>query len=192
MRTNTKSSPARRWLRGLVYGFSRDERGSIAVEAVLILPMLFWTYLVLFSSFHAYRTYTLNQKAAYTIGDMISRETNPLDATYMDGARELLGYLVNGRREDVSVRVTQVQYKADTSSFQRVWAMAKGNMGEATEADVSGWSEKLPVMPDGEQILVVETAYAYEPPFDVGFHERDVKNFVFTRSRYTPGLASPN
>lgn len=186
-----KPLTARRVLRGMIYGFSRDERGSIAVEAVLILPMLFWTYLVLFSSFHAYRTYALNQKAAYTIGDMISRETNPLDAAYLDGARELLGYLVGGRRDDVSVRITQVRYNADANRFERVWAMAKGNLGEASEADVTGWSGRLPVMPDGEQILVVETAFTYQPPFDVGFHERDVKNFVFTRSRYTPGLAPP-
>ena len=189
--TPPRFSP-KRLIRGFVYGFSKDERGSIAVEAVLILPMLFWTYLVIFSSFHAFRTYTLNQKAAYVIGDMISRETNPLDTAYMNGARELFGYLTNGRREDVSVRVTQVKYDDNAKRFDRVWSLAKGAMGEASQADVRAWAAQLPVMPDGEQVIVVETAFKYTPPFDVGFHERDVENFVFTRSRYTPGLAAPN
>ena len=181
-----------RLMRGVVWGFSRDERGSVAVEAVLILPMLFWTYLALFSSFHAFRTYTLNQKAAYTIGDMISRETNPLDASYMDGTRELLGYLVNARRDDVSVRVTQVKYDAGEAKYKRVWAMAKGDIGEATETEVTTWADQLPIMPDGEQVIVVETKFTYDPPFDIGLNERDVNNFVFTRSRYAPGLAAPN
>lgn len=180
-----------RLIRGMMYGFSREERGSIAVEAVLILPMLFWTFMVLFSSFHAFRTYTLNQKAAYTIGDMISRETNPLDATYMNGARELLGYLTNASRDNVSVRVTQVRFDAESGNFERIWGLAMGFQGTSTDAEVRTWSGKLPVMPDGEQVIVVETAAAYTPPFDVGFHERDVENFVFTRSRYTPGLAAP-
>jgi Flp pilus assembly protein TadG len=184
-------SSTRRLLRGMVCGFSREERGSIAVEAVLILPMLFWTYLTLFASFHAYRTYTLNQKAAYTIGDMISRETNPLDADYMTGARELLGYLVNGAREDVAVRVTQVKYDAEQNKFNLIWAMSKGFKPQNTQTDVNTWTPRLPTMPDGEQVIVVETAFTYTPPFDVGFTERNVENFVFTRSRYTPGLAAP-
>lgn len=181
-----------RLMRGMIYGFSREERGSVAVEAVLILPMLFWTFMVLFSNFHAFRTYTLNQKAAYTIGDMISRETNPLDDSYMNGARELLGYLTNSNRDDVSVRVTQVKFDADAGRFDRVWAVANGFQGTASAAEVRSWGDRLPVMPDGEQVIVVETAATYTPPFDVGFHERDVENFVFTRSRYTPGLAAPN
>lgn len=178
-------------LRGMVHGFSRDERGSIAVEAVLILPILFWVYLALFSSFHAFRTYTLNQKAAYTIGDMISRETSPLDTAYMMGARGLLGYLTNARTDDVSVRVTQVKFDAASNGFNRIWSTAEGFQTEATDADIGTWQEKLPVMPDGEQIIVVETVFKYTPPFDVGLHQRDIDNFVFTRSRYAPGLAAP-
>lgn len=181
----------RRLLRGLIHGFSREERGSVAVEAVLILPMMFWTFLVLFSNFHAFRTYTLNQKAAYTIGDMISRETNPLDAAYLDGTQELLGYLTNVGSGAVSVRVTQVKYDADDGEFERVWTVAKGALGTATKSEVRAWADRLPVMPDGEQVIVVETEAVYTPPFDVGFHERNVRNFVFTRSRYTPGLAAP-
>lgn len=176
----------RTFLRGLVYGFSREERGSIAVEAVLILPMMFWTYLVLFSSFHAYRTYSTNQKASYTIGDMISRETNPIDVTYLTGTQQLLSYLTNANLGDVSVRVTSVQYDLATNSYERIWSQAKGFMPPASTTEVSLWADNLPVMPDNEVIIVVETAFKYEPPFKVGFAEREVTNFVFTRPRYAP------
>ncbi|MEP4197674.1 MAG: hypothetical protein ABJL99_18780 [Aliishimia sp.] len=174
------------YMRGVIYGFSREERGSIAVEAVLILPMMFWTYLVIFSSFHAYRTYAVNQKAAYTVGDMISRETNPIDSTYLSGTRELITYMTSAAPDDVSIRVTSVKYDAGGDKYEREWSEAKGFMGAATTTEVVGWADELPVLPDNEVIIVVETSYKYEPPFNVGFYEREVQNFVFTRPRYAP------
>ncbi len=176
----------RSFLRRMVNGFARDERGSIAVEAVLILPMMFWVYLAIFSSFHAYRTYTVNQKAAYTIGDMVSRETNPIDDDYLAGTRSLLTYLTAAPLADVSVRLTSVRYDAAADQYEREWSQAEGFMDAATAGDVRSWAAELPTLPDGERVMVVETRHKYEPPFDVGFNERDVDNFVFTRPRYAP------
>lgn len=177
---------AYRYLRQTLADFRSEERGSIAVEAVIILPMLFWTYLALFSTFHAYRTYAVNQKAAYTIGDMISRETNPLDTTYLDGTRELLMYLTNGAPGDTAVRVTIVRYDADTDTYLRDWSQAKGYATAATSEEVADWHDRLPVLPDNERIIVVETYLQYDPPFDTGLAQREVRNFVFTKPRYAP------
>lgn len=175
-----------RFLSRKLAGFKSEERGSIAVEAVIILPMLFWTYLALYATFHSYRTYAVNQKAAYTIGDMISRETNPIDAAYLDGTRSLLMYLTNGRSDDTSVRVTIVRYDADSETYLREWSQAKGYATSATDEEVAGWDARLPVMSDNERIIVVETYLQYDPPFDTGLAQREVRNFVFTKPRYAP------
>ncbi|THH35697.1 hypothetical protein E4Z66_11445 [Aliishimia ponticola] len=167
--------------------FNRDEEGSIAVEAVIILPMLFWTYLALFSTFHSYRTYAINQKAAYTIADMISRETNPIDNDYLDGTKALLRYLVNSHSSsDIAVRVTLVKYDAATKSYQRDWSQKKGDVSVASASDVAGWNTRLPEMPDNQRVIVVETFYDYDPPFNTGLEDRNVYNFVFTKPRYAP------
>lgn len=166
--------------------FKSDERGSIAVEAVIILPLLFWTYLALFATFHSYRTYAVNQKAAYTISDMISRETTPIDSDYLDGARQLLMYLTNGAAEDTSIRVTIVRYDANSDNYVRDWSVAKGYATAATVQQVAEWHDRLPVMPHNERIIVVETYLQYDPPFDTGLVQREVRNFVFTKPRYAP------
>lgn len=166
--------------------FASEERGSIAVEAVVILPLLFWTYLALFSTFHSYRTYAVNQKAAYTIGDMISRETNPIDTTYLDGTRALLTYLTSADAADTSIRVTIVRYDANANEYRRDWSQSKGYVTPATDAEVIAWASRLPVMPNNERIIVVETFLQYDPPFDTGLADREVHNFVFTKPRYAP------
>lgn len=174
-------------LRGFLTRFARDDRGSIAVEAVVILPMMFWTFLALYGTFHSYRTYAVNQKAAYTIADMISRETNPLDGTYLDGTRSLLRYLTASQNADVTVRVTVVRYNLAANKYERVWSEARGTeVAAASAAEVEGWDNRLPTMPDNEIVIVVETYYDYDPPFDTGLARHDVYNYVYTRPRYSP------
>jgi hypothetical protein len=56
----------------------RDEtRGSIPIEALLAFTFLAWWYVASFQFFDALRQKSINLKAAYTLGDLISRETGP-------------------------------------------------------------------------------------------------------------------
>ena len=117
---------------------------------------------------------------------MISRETNPIDDAYLGGARELLGYLTNAEAMDVSVRVTQVVFDAANNTYEQDWSETEGAVSAATNAMVASWAAKLPVMPDNERVIVVETFHQYDPPFNTGLINREVRNFVFTRPRYAP------
>jgi Flp pilus assembly protein TadG len=170
----------------LLRRFRSEERGSVAIEAVIILPMLFWTFLALFAAFDSYRTYSVNQKAAYTIADMVSRETNPLDADYLSGARSLLRYMTNAELADVSVRVTMVYFDAEDGQYHLDWSNQSGTILPATATEVAGWRTQLPTLPDQERVIVVETFHDYDPPFDTGMVDRNVANFVFTKPRYAP------
>ena len=78
-----------RALRSLLAQFKGREDGSIAVETVIMLPLMFWAYLAMYSTFDTFRMYNLNQTAAYTVGDAISRETQAIDADYLRGMQQL-------------------------------------------------------------------------------------------------------
>lgn len=166
--------------------FRSEERGSIAVETIIILPLLFWTFLALYSFFHSYRLYAVNQKAAYTIADMVSRETNPVDAEYLTGARSLLRYMTNAEIEEVAIRVSIVYYDAEDGQYHLDWSSIDGNVSVATNAQVAGWHTQLPDLPDQERVIVVETFQDYDPPFATGLLNRNIANFVFTKPRYAP------
>ena len=166
--------------------YARDEDGSIAIEMMLLLPMLFWAFLTLFSIFDAYRKHSLNQKAAFTIGDMISRETAYVNPDYLNGTRELLGYLTNTNKSDTSIRITSIKYDANNDIYKRDWSKTKGWMPALKNNNIANWHDRLPVMKHNERIMVVETFVKYDPPFNTGLSDHEIVNFVFTRPRYAP------
>jgi hypothetical protein len=168
-------------------GFRREENGSIAIETVLIIPALFWAYLAMFAIFDSYRQYGMNQKAAYTIADMVSRETTPIDDQYLDGAQEMMRFLTNAPSVgEVSIRVSSIRYDADDDLYDLEWSEARGWKPSLSPAQVANWHTRLPVLTDNDRITLVETWVKYDPPFDTGLSDRVVQNFVFTKPRYAP------
>jgi Flp pilus assembly protein TadG len=167
--------------------FSSEEDGSIAIETVLIVPVLFAAFMSMFAIFDAYRQHSLNQKAGYTLGDMISRETNPIDQSYMIGAQKLLQFLTLSDLSDTTLRVSSVKYDLDENKYKKEWSKVVGSgKGELTDNAVAALADRLPMMKDNEYIMVVETWVEYDPPFETGLTRHDVVNFVFTRPRYAP------
>jgi Flp pilus assembly protein TadG len=172
--------------------FARDEEGMIAIEAMIILPMMFWTFLSLFSIFDSFRAYSINQKAAFTIGDAISRETQPIDDDYLTGMWQMFDYLAQTRLPS-ALRVTALQYDEGQSRFEVDWSQSRGwatglgnNDINNNAATTQEWKDKLPIIPDGERIMLVETWDRYDPPFATGLEMQEIRNFVFTRPRYAP------
>ena len=152
---------------------------------MIVMPLLFWTYLSMFSIFDAFRMYSINQKAAYTIGDAISRETVPIDGEYLAGVQDLFEYLSRSQ-DKTSIRVSSVWYDAGADEYRADWSQKLGWVVPLTDIDVKNWHSKLPVLPDNERLVLVETWSEYDPPFNTGLEDREIRNFVFTRPRYAP------
>ena len=165
--------------------FGRREDGSIAVEAMIVLPGMFWAFLVCFSIFDTFRMYNINQKAAYTIGDSISRETVPLDQDYLDGARQMFEYLAASTGQ-VALRVSAMRWIEDEDSFEALWSKTSGGRYPLTDTQIATMNDRLPVMPNHEVVMLVETWTEYDPPFAVGIEQQEIRNFVFTRPRFAP------
>ncbi|MGJ8544870.1 MAG: TadE/TadG family type IV pilus assembly protein [Sulfitobacter sp.] len=168
--------------------FARREEGSVAVETMIFLPLLFWVFLSMYSLFDAFSQYSANQRAAFTIADLISRETAGVDDEYLDGAQDLLDYLT------VSVgvpalRVSVLRWDEESNEMKLDWSKTRGWVGEHTGANIADWAENLPLMQDDETLLVVETWSNYDPPFATGLEARQIENFIFTRPRYSSQIA---
>lgn len=165
--------------------FTRDRRGSVTVEAVIALPFLFWALLAMLVFFDAYRQSSLNVKAAFTIGDMISREVDPITPAYLDGALFLFDELARTATPP-RMRVTVVYYNQAQDRFYRDWSQQRGGVPVLTDADLVAMRARLPLVPNNERLILVETWADYNPPFNVGIKRQDLYNFVFTRPRFAP------
>lgn len=174
--------------RARLRAFARDTRGYVTVEAMIVLPALLWLFGVGWVYFDVFRQQSVNQKANYTIGDMLSRQTDPVDDSYIDSAFNLLKLLNKAAEPDSSMRVSVVQYRADGDSWRVQWSEARGGGSALGTADLTGYAERLPVVSDAAQLILVETWDAYVPVFQVGLGDFTIKTYSFTAPRYAPQL----
>ena len=168
--------------------FTRNEDGYITIEAVIVLPIMLWLFGVGWVYFDAFRQQSVNQKANYVISDMISRETDPVNETYIANTYNLLTQLTHSTSSETDFRATVVQYDLDTSRWDLVWSDAYGARSALVDADIPGYEDRLPVGMDNEQLILIETWEDYEPAFDVGLGAFEIMTYSFTAPRYTPQI----
>ncbi|KPP85777.1 MAG: hypothetical protein HLUCCO07_01635 [Rhodobacteraceae bacterium HLUCCO07] len=176
--------PIRR-IRPRLQRFASGQSGSVTIEAVIMLPILFWAFCALYTFFDAYRHTSIVHKTAYTISDAISRETNPIDDAYLDGQHGLMSFLTRSSSTH-RMRVTVVRYDADDEEYHVEWSQTRGPVSAHPTGDAGALEEQLPTMADEERMIVVETWSDYEAPFRIGLDDTTIQTFVFTRPRFAP------
>ncbi len=172
--------------------FRCKEDGNIALEAALYLPLLLGVFAATYTLFDLFRQETVNSKAAYTVSDLISRETAALNDDYIDSIYTL-GKLMARAGSDMSMRVSVIRWDADDDRHYVDWSVERGDQMEIwTDANVTALNNKLPLMPDQERVIVVETWNDVEPAFRleaIGVGKREIYNLVFTRPRFASQVA---
>jgi hypothetical protein len=168
--------------------FRDDTRGTVAVEAAVIFPMVLWGLLGTFVYFEGYRQTSINHKAANTIADMLSRETQSLTPTYITNTKALFDQMAQANG-DTRIRLSVIKWSNYHESYRVVWSQVRGDeISSLTHDDVIDWQLKLPQVPDQERIILVETWSTYNPLFRIGMDPVDIQTFVFTRLRFSPQL----
>jgi len=174
-------------LRQLATRFHRDDNGSITVEAMLVLPFLIWCYLGTFVFFDAFRSQSINVKAAYTMGDTLSRETGYVTPAYMDSLFSLQQFLVD-TIEPVQLRVTVFRYEDSDDSYHVRWSQSRGGVTALNNTSLMALQDSLPEMTDNDIAILAETWVGYEPVFDVGIQPFTFSDLVVTRPRFASQL----
>jgi len=168
--------------------FASEEKGSVSVEFVLMFPALFWVIMACYTYFDGYRQSAANLKAAYTISDLISRETDGITETYIDSMQRLLN-LMTRSNSATKVRISVIRFDAEDDRYYVDWSKVRGFDSELDNGTIGSLASRLPTMPDEERVILIETSNTYIPPFKVGINEMEMENFVFTRPRFTNQVA---
>lgn len=168
--------------------FGRDDSGIVATEAIILLPLVIWTYVAMFSFFDMLRMKSVNQKAAFTVADAFSRETNKIDDTYVNSSFELFKALT--RSKNPAIRVSVLTYDGDTDKYMVKWSEKRGTGTEAalTENTVNLIKDDLPAVISGDEFILVETWNDYIIPFKIGMDDFELKSVVFVNPRFADQL----
>ncbi|WP_171099961.1 MULTISPECIES: TadE/TadG family type IV pilus assembly protein [unclassified Ruegeria] len=167
--------------------FRRCEDGGITIEAVLMVPLLFWSMFASFTFFDGYRQSGRNLKAAYALADVVSRERSEVNTAYFTNLHAVFENMVS-QRTDSSIRITYLIYQQTGDQLDLEWSCVRGAVYQGKEwsqANIQGMKASLPVMPDKGRMIVVETTNTYIRPFKLGFGADffQMDNIVFTHPR---------
>lgn len=166
--------------------FCAETHGSTSIEFVIMMPMLFLSFMCAYVFFDGYRQSAVNLKAAYTISDLISRETNVVNDSYIDAMYSLMRELTR-TPSPIRIRISVVRWDEADARYYLDWSEARGADFDAlTDDDLLGMDDKLPTMPDNERVILVETSNTFVPLYNIGMENIDLNNFVFTRPRFAP------
>lgn len=171
--------------------FWEDARGTLTVEAVITVPLLFWATAATFDFFEVHRYKSVREKATFTVADMISRETSStgLTSIYLDNAKILFDEISNDDGAN-QLRVSVISYDADEDEYSVAWSQIRGvgKLTQLTDGDVRNAHDTLPSVDDGEEIILVESTSKYEPLFNVGLNDVVIDTRVFTAIRFAPQI----
>jgi hypothetical protein len=178
------------WLaiKSRIQAFRSDTDASVTVEFVMAVPMLFWALTGSYVFLDGYRQSFVNLNAAYTISDMISRETEAINDDYLDSMYELHRLLTRAT-SSTTLRVTVVYWNEEDGRFYHDWSKTRGTIDPLTSSDILLMTPRLPVVPNAERVILVETSNSFIPTFNnVGIGEMSLDNFIFTSPRFAPQL----
>ena len=173
-------------------GFARRDDGYVTIEAMIALPVLLTLFASSWVFFDAFRQQSISQKANYTIGDMISRETLEIDDEYINNVQRLFYFLTRtGGTNDSDIRITLVRYDSRADKYFVDWSEARGDPRPLNNGMLrNNFAERLPVMAHADTIIMVETWDKYKPAltFSEGLSTFDITTYSFTRPRYSPQI----
>jgi hypothetical protein len=149
--------------------FRADERGTSSIELLFVVPIIVWVILSTFVYFDAFRTQANTNRAALTIADMFSREQNPVDQNYMDGAMNLLRALTAADATP-DMRVTVYSFDNASNAYTILWSRTEG-LNTALDNDSLRdlrTAGRLPLLADGDHAILLETRTVYNGPLPLG------------------------
>lgn len=165
--------------------FLRDSTAAVAFEAVIMTPILAWCFVGSFIFFDAFRTYSSSLKATYAVADVLSRQTDTIYASDVQGLSDIFEHIARNPNGG-SIRVSQIVW--DGTDYSVDWSQGTGGQTFLRDTNIPDIEDQLPDMVMGERVIVVESFVPYSPYFNIGVDDIDFQNFTITRPRFAGQL----
>jgi Flp pilus assembly pilin Flp len=175
--------------------FRTDERGALSVETVLMVPLMTFLMIAMFVYYQVFHQDSLLAKSSFTITDIMSRETVPINQDYVNNMQLLLE-TVSNVQSTISFRVALVKYDELNDDMIMRWSAIPtgGTIPAYTQATIDNLRGQIPDMADADSVIILETSMPYVPPFLGGSFwisqvpSLNFRNLIVMRSRFVSEL----
>jgi Flp pilus assembly pilin Flp len=181
------------YLKSSIRRFFSNQDGSQSIELVVMAPLLAWSIVAMLAFTDAFRVRAVAADATSVIADTLSRQTTPINDGILEGLQSVAGRLTK-YGDAVSLRVTQLRCAEDCDQpsnrvLNVIFSQGKGFAGLSDSDFSSGdMRDRVPMLTNGDRIILVETSFTYKPIFNVGLEESEINMFQATRMRFAPQL----
>jgi Flp pilus assembly protein TadG len=140
--------------------FGAGESGSVTVEFVLWLPLLFVLLTGAFVFFDLFRASSKAVKATYALGDIVSRQTS-VDDAFLDDLLPVLAASMVAGEPGQWLRITSIRWDEDDGAWSVVWSHNVG--GGVALDDAAIPTGIMPELADQDTVILTETFVPYAP-----------------------------
>lgn len=155
-------------LRSSLRGFTRNEDGIASMEMMMMMPLYLFCILGTFTYWDAFDVANRSQKAAYSVSDLLTRnqDMQGVPEAYVNGMFSTMQYMM-GDTLPTRTRVTSVFFD-DTNGYRVLWSRSSTTtLPRLTTSSLTTIQSHLPVMFDGDALIVVEATVDFEPMFSL-------------------------
>ena len=155
-------------LRARLSGFAGDEHGIASLEMMMMMPLYLFCILGTFTYWDAFDVVNRSQKAAYSVSDLLTRnqDLNGVPEAYVNGMFSTMQYMM-GDTLPTNTRVTSIFFD-DTNGYRVLWSRSSTTtIPRLTTATLPTIQSHLPIMHDGDALIVVEATVEFEPMFSL-------------------------
>ncbi|MEL6642243.1 MAG: TadE/TadG family type IV pilus assembly protein [Pseudomonadota bacterium] len=175
-------------LRSRAKAFREDETGNASIELAFMVPLLAVITFGLITFFTAFKAKTQATRAATVVADMVSRETNPITPTYLDGVSDLMDTLIETDATP-EYRLTAFLWNDRRGEYRVRWSKHDSSHGTHNHASLNAVADRLPELKHGQRAILVETWVDYDPLHSAGMEEvTTFENFLIAAPRFVPQL----
>ncbi|MEM8580588.1 MAG: TadE/TadG family type IV pilus assembly protein [Pseudomonadota bacterium] len=165
-----------------------DNHGGAVVEMGIILPVMLLLFVAGLVAQDSVRMAYLNNKAVYTVSDMVSREDELIDGGYFNGLHSVYRYLID-QRFPTGMRITTIECTAnctneETRVLEVCWSQTTAGLAQLTTEDIEAYNAKTPLFAEGDTLLMTEAFLDYSPLIDNALMPTQTYEAIaFTRPR---------
>lgn len=172
--------------------FVRNESGLASAEMIIVMPVYLFCILGTFTFWDAFDVANRQQKAAYSVSDLVTRKQDQVTEAYVGGLFDTMQYMM-GPALPVRTRITSLFYNGTDDRYQVIWSRSSyTGVPPLTTDTLSTIQSHLPLMFDGDALVVVETRVEFTPILGAvtlaldALDSGTMENVIVTRPRFLP------
>ena len=164
--------------------FLRNERGSISIEFVILMPVLLFLTTGGITYWDAFHSNSQTAKIAYTVSDIMSRH-DVVDDTDMAYLYSMQDKMLSPDLDRRALRISSICF--ENGNYRVLWSYTASSNdipGPDALEDVEIPVEILPTMAPQDSIILTETEARWQPHLNVGVGSRTWRSELVSRPRF--------